>query len=127
MNGCGLLRLVEIFDRVAVSDIAWTRTSRWRRQLASLWPGIADVRCLRVTATPAQAHLLAGWLRSRLERPDIELEIVASDRLVEVRVDGEPAPFPPGEPPAPSDLLSDELEQFGRDPIYEAAARAAAA
>ena len=78
-----------------------------------------------MTATPAQAHLLAGWLRSRLERPEIELEIVPADRLVDVVVDGEETPFPPGEPPAPSDLLSDELEQFGRDRIYEEAVRAA--
>ena len=119
-------RLAEVFDEVCVSDIAWARTSRWRRQLASLWPGIADVRRIRVTATPAQAYLLAGWLRSRLERPEIELEIVPSDRLVEVEVDGEPTPFPPGEPPAPSDLLSDELEQYGRDRVYEEAALAAA-
>ena len=42
-----------------------------------------------------------------------------------VRFDGEPTPFPPGEPPAASDLLSDELEQFGRDRIYEEAVRAA--
>jgi glucose-6-phosphate dehydrogenase assembly protein OpcA len=42
-------RLVEIFDRVAVSDIAWARTSRWRMELASLWPGIADVRRIKVT------------------------------------------------------------------------------
>jgi Glucose-6-phosphate dehydrogenase subunit len=119
--------LAEIFDQVAVSDIAWARTSRWRRQLASLWPGIADVRRIRVTSTPAQAHLLAGWLRSRLQRPEIELEIVPSDRLKGVDVDGEPTPFPPGEPPLPSDLLSDELDRFGRDPIYEDAVRAAAA
>jgi hypothetical protein len=119
-------RLAEIFEDVAVSDIAWARTSRWRRQLASLWPGIADVRRLHVTATPAQAHLLAGWLRSRLERPDIELELTTAERLVGVEVDGEPAQFPPGDAPAAADLLSDELDQFGRDPIYEAAVRAAA-
>ncbi|MGE5691001.1 MAG: glucose-6-phosphate dehydrogenase assembly protein OpcA [Pseudomonadota bacterium] len=118
--------LAAVFDRVAVSDIAWARTSRWRRQLASLWPGIADVRRLHVTATPAQAHLLAGWLRSRLGRPELELELTPADRLEGVDVDGAPAPFPPGDPPAPSDLLSDELDQFGRDPVYEAAVRAAA-
>src|SRR5436305_6105161 len=65
--------LATVFDRVIVSDIAWARTSRWRPQLASLWPGIADVKRVRVSGTAAQAHLLAGWLRSRLGR-DIELE-----------------------------------------------------
>src|SRR5207237_1110980 len=58
--------LTEIFDRVAVSDIAWARTSRWRPQLASLWPGISAVKSVRVTGTAAQAQLLAGRLRSRL-------------------------------------------------------------
>ena len=29
--------------------------------------------------------------------------------------------FPPGDPPLPSDVLSDELDRFTRDPVYEAA------
>jgi glucose-6-phosphate dehydrogenase assembly protein OpcA len=118
--------LTEIFDRVAVSDIAWARTSRWRPQLASLWPGIADVRRIRVTGTASQAHLLAGWLRSRLQH-DVVLEHDPSDRLVGVDIDGEPAPFPPGDPPSGADLLSEELDKFGRDRIYEDAVRGALA
>jgi glucose-6-phosphate dehydrogenase assembly protein OpcA len=118
-------RLPEIFDHVAVSDIAWARTSRWRPMLASLWPGIADVERLRVTGTAAQGHLLAGWLRSRLQRP-IELELEPSDRLVGVELDGEPAPFPPGDPPSGADVLSEELDTFNRDRVYEDAVRAAA-
>jgi glucose-6-phosphate dehydrogenase assembly protein OpcA len=117
-------RLAEVFDRVAVSDIAWARTSRWRRQLASLWPGIAEVKRIKVIGTEAQAHLLAGWLRSRLKR-EIALEREHADRLTGVEIDGEPAPFPPGDPPDPADLLSDELERFTRDRIYEEAVRAA--
>jgi hypothetical protein len=116
--------LTEIFDRVAVSDIAWARTSRWRPMLATLWPGIADVRGIRVTGTAAQAHLLAGWLRSRLGH-DVALEHDPSDRLLGVDIDGEPAPFPPGDPPSGADLLSEELDQFGGDRIYEDAVRAA--
>jgi glucose-6-phosphate dehydrogenase assembly protein OpcA len=111
-------RLEEIFDRVVVSDIAWSRTSRWRQQLASLWPGIAEVSRIRVTGTEAQAHLLAGWLRSRLGR-EIALEHEPSDHLVGVDVDGEATPFPPGDAPPPADLLSDELERFTRDRVYE--------
>jgi hypothetical protein len=118
-------RLAGFFDRTAASDIAWARTERWRRQLASLWPGIATVRRIRVTGTAAQAHLLAGWLRSRLGRPEIGLEHEPDERLVGVDVDGEPAPFPPGDPPHPSELLSEELDRFGRDPVYEQAVRAA--
>ena len=37
-------RLAELFPRCAASDIAWARTSRWRSHLATLWPGIAEVR-----------------------------------------------------------------------------------
>jgi glucose-6-phosphate dehydrogenase assembly protein OpcA len=118
-------QLPEIFERVVVSDIAWARTSRWRHQLASLWPGIAGVKKVRVTGTAAQAALLAGWLRSRLDRP-IELEHEESDHLVAVELDGEAAPFPPGDPPPPADLLSEQLDRFERDRIYEEAVRSAA-
>jgi glucose-6-phosphate dehydrogenase assembly protein OpcA len=111
-----------IFDRVAVSDIAWTRTSRWRMQLASLWPQISGVERIRVTGTAAQAQLLAGWLRSRLQR-DVQLEHRPADNLAAVEIDGEAAPFPPGDPPDASDLLSEELDRFERDRIYEDAVR----
>jgi glucose-6-phosphate dehydrogenase assembly protein OpcA len=118
-------RLAQLFDRTAVSDIAWARTSRWRALLASLWPDIANVGAIRVHGTAAQAHLLAGWLRSRLGRADIVLEHVDAERLEGIDLDGEPVAFPPGDPPSPSDVLSDELDRFTRDPVYEAAVRAA--
>jgi glucose-6-phosphate dehydrogenase assembly protein OpcA len=117
--------LTEIFERVVVSDIAWARTSRWRHELASLWPGIADVKKIRVTGTAAQAELLAGWLRSRLQHP-VDLEHEESDHLAAVDLDGEHAPFPPGDPPPPADLLSEQLDRFERDRIYEEAVRSAA-
>jgi glucose-6-phosphate dehydrogenase assembly protein OpcA len=110
--------LAQIFDRVVVSDIAWARTSRWRPMLASLWPDIAGVQRIRVTGTAAQAHLLAGWLRSRLKHT-VELEHDPADRLHSVDIDGEPAPFPPGDPPSGADVLSEELDKFARDRIYE--------
>jgi glucose-6-phosphate dehydrogenase assembly protein OpcA len=114
--------LAQIFDRVVVSDIAWARTSRWRPMLASLWPDIAGVQRIRVTGTAAQAHLLAGWLRSRLKHT-VELEHDPADRLHGVDIDGEPAPFPPGDPPSGADVLSEELDTFARDRIYEDAVR----
>ena len=77
-----------------------------------------------MTGTAAQAHLLTGWLRSRLKHP-VELEHEQSDRLVGVELDGEPAPFPPGDPPSGADVLSEELDKYGRDRIYEAAVKAA--
>jgi hypothetical protein len=119
-------KLVRLFDRTAVSDIAWARTGRWRSLLASLWPEIASVRRIRVRGTAAQAHLLAGWLRARLDQ-DVELDHEPAERLEGIDIDGEPAPFPPGDPPASSELLSDELDTFGRDRIYEQAVAAAAA
>jgi glucose-6-phosphate dehydrogenase assembly protein OpcA len=113
--------LAELFPRCAASDIAWSRTSRWRSHLATLWPGIADVRTLRVHGTSAQAWLLCGWLRSRLGREDIALEHEPAETLEGVDLDGNAVPLPPGDPPAPSDVLSDELERFTPDPVYEAA------
>ena len=117
--------LAALFGRAAVSDIAWARTSRWRAHLATFWPEIASVSRIRVRATAAQAHLLRGWLASRLGHP-IELEHEPSDRLEAVWLDGEPVGLPPGDPPDPSDLLSDELDTFTRDRIYEQAVFAAA-
>ena len=117
--------LGRLFDRAAVSDIAWARTSRWRAHLATFWPGIAGVRTIRVRATEAQAHLLRGWLSSRLGH-EIALEHDPADRLEEVALDGEPVGLPPGDPPASSELLSDELDDYDRDRVYEQAALAAA-
>ena len=121
------VRLTQLFERTAVSDIAWARTSRWRSLLSTLWPGIADVGSIRVHGTKAQASLLAGWLRSRLGRDDIALEHVEAERLEGIDLDGKPASFPPGDPPLPSDVLSEELDRFTRDPVYEAAVLAAVA
>jgi hypothetical protein len=115
--------LAKRFDRTVISDIAWERTERWRRELAGAWP--FEAREISVTATRAQALLLAGWLRSRLGHA-VAVEHEPADVLTSVYVDGKAIDAPPGEPPPPSELLSDQLERFTRDPIYEAAARAAA-
>jgi hypothetical protein len=119
----GYRGLVDVFPHTAASDIAWARTGRWRELLASLWPGIAATQRLRVHGTAAQAHLLAGWLRSRLGTR-IELEHEPGERLEGIDLDGRQAPFPPGNPPSSSELLSDELERYARDPVYEAAVAA---
>jgi hypothetical protein len=111
------------FESAACTDIAWRRIERWRRCLARMWPGIAELRTLRVEGPIAEASLLAGWLRSRLER-EVELQHDDSEELVAVDVDGTACPVP-REHPSSSDLLSAELDEFGRDRVYEAAARAA--
>lgn len=116
--------LKKCFGETAVSDIAFRRTLRWRAALAELWPGIADVRKVAVTGPKADAALISGWLRSRLGRK-IELEHEESEEVRAVSVDGDAVRPPRGEQPDPSALLSAELDQFGRDPVYEAAVLAA--
>jgi len=116
--------LEALFDRIAVSDIAWGRGLGWRGRLAALWPGIASVERLSVTGPKADALLLAGWLRSRLGT-ELELTHRAAESIERVAVDGEAVTPPLGGTPDASDLLSAELDVFGRDPVYEAAVRAA--
>jgi glucose-6-phosphate dehydrogenase assembly protein OpcA len=114
--------LARLFDRIAVSDIAWGRGRMWRGRLAELWPGIGKIEKLSVTGPRADALLLAGGLRSRLRR-DVELVHRPGKGVTRVAVDGEVVKAPPGLPATPSDLLSAELDNFGRDSIYEAAVR----
>lgn len=116
--------LAKLFDRIAVSDIAWGRAVGWRGRLAEQWPEVKKVEQLSVTGPKADALLLAGWLRSRL-RKQVRLTHRAAGELERVAVDGEPVAPPRGGPPTPSDLLSAELDQFGRDPVYEASVTAA--
>jgi glucose-6-phosphate dehydrogenase assembly protein OpcA len=111
-------------DRTACSDIAWRRTEPWRRALAALWPGIAEEDELRVVGPQAEASLLAGWLRSRLDR-EVELVREAADALERVVAAGQTVEAPPHELRTASDLLSAELDELSRDPVYEDAARAA--
>jgi glucose-6-phosphate dehydrogenase assembly protein OpcA len=117
------VRLAELFDRIVVSDLAWARTLGWRAGLADLWPGIKRARDLGVNGPRAEALLLRGWLRSRLRR-DIRLRHEDASRLERVEVDGKPVRPAFGLAASPSDLLSDQLELFTRDPVYEAAVRA---
>lgn len=118
----GLERLPSVFDRVAVSDIAWDRTEPWREAIAQRWPEIADVRELRVVGPRAEALLLAGWLRSRLAR-EIELEHEPGEEIAEVEADGEEIQVVRRGSRSPSDLLSDQLDVFCRHSVYEEAVR----
>ncbi len=120
----GLAELAHRFDDVAVSDIAFARSASWRARLAELWPGIAEVETLRVEGPRADALLVGGWLRSRLRR-DVRLVRRAAESITAMSVDGTAVARPEGEAPRASDLLSAELDHLGRDPVYEAAVRAA--
>ena len=117
-------RLALLFDHVAVSDIAFSRTLPWRARLAQRWPGIRTIDRLSVEGPKADALLLAGWLRSRLRR-DVALSRRGADEVRAIRIDGTPLDAPVGELESGSDLLSDELDNFGRDPVFEGAVQAA--
>lgn len=118
--------LAGLFERIAVSDIAWRRTLPWRVALANRWPQIRRVERLAVDGPRSDALLLDGWLRSRLRR-DIALTQRAAEAVSRVRVDGDPVPLPSRKALSDSELLSAELDTLTRDPVYEAAVRAAAA
>lgn len=119
------VELAGLFDRVAVSDLAWRRTLPWRRGLAGGWPKVGEIRELRVVGPAAEARLLTGWLRSRLHRP-VELAHEDAKEIELVSADGEEVSAR-AEPQSASDLLSDDLDQLGRDPVYEGTVRAASA
>lgn len=115
-------RLPELFDRIAVSDIAWARLQPWREAVAALWPGIAEAASVRVAGPEAEALLLSAWLGARLGRA-IELEHQPAGEVELVEVDGSAARPSRFERRSASDLLSDQLEIFGRDKVYEEAVR----
>jgi glucose-6-phosphate dehydrogenase assembly protein OpcA len=121
--GASFEGLANIFGRIAVSDLSWARTLRWRAALAELWPGIREARDLHVTGPRAEALLVHGWLRSRLGGGP-ELRRREGRKLTRIEVDGRlvrPMRLPAR---SASDLLSEQLEVYGRDAVYEAAARA---
>jgi len=117
-------RLAELFGATAVSDIVWRRTLPWRLELARDWPAIGDCRDLAVTGPAPDAHLLAGWLRSRLGH-DLELSVEPADEVESIAVNGRTLSEPREEQPSSSALLSAELETFSRERVYEAAVRTA--
>jgi len=111
------------FDRVVVSDLAWSRGLGHRAGLAELWPEIRQARTLEVRGPRADAALLHGWLQARLKRP-IGLRRSEARSLSRVAVDGTPVRVPRRLVRSASDQLSDQLEVYTRDPVYEAAVRA---
>jgi glucose-6-phosphate dehydrogenase assembly protein OpcA len=116
--------LARYFDRTSVSDIAWGRTERWRLALADAWPGIADLTELFVRGQQADALLLTGWLRSRLDR-SVCLRHEEAPSTEAVAVDGaEISPPESAELETPSELLSRELDRLARDGLYEQATQA---
>jgi glucose-6-phosphate dehydrogenase assembly protein OpcA len=121
-----MTQLPELFDRVAISDIAWAKVQPWREACAALWPDIGEADSLRVAGPRGETLLLWGWLRARLRR-ELELEHEPAGEVELVAIDGEDVPAPRAKRTSSSDLLSDQLEIFGRDRIYEEAVSALSA
>ena len=66
-------RAESIFQRTAMTDIRWTRLTRWRSALAHIFdlPQVSDAanefeRLTIEAVDPDAGRLFAGWLRSRL-------------------------------------------------------------
>lgn len=114
----GYARLAEVLESVVVSDIAWARTERWRRAIAALWPGVADAEEVHVAGPYPEAALLARWMTCRLKR-QVELRHDPAGEIELVEVDGHQAVPGRFERMSSSDLLSNQLEIFGRDRPYE--------
>jgi glucose-6-phosphate dehydrogenase assembly protein OpcA len=108
-------------DDVAVSDIAWARLQPWRQAIASFWPDVAEASSVRVAGPKVEGLLLGRWLACRLKRA-VEVELEPAGEIELVEVDGRSVRAR-AEPKSPADLLSDQLEIFGRDRIYEEAVR----
>ena len=115
--------LLAVFGRTAVSDIAWARTLPWRTELAGYWPGIREQE-IHIRGPRAEGTLLRAWLNARLDRA---IRPVEEGKQLSVRLGGEKLPPPVDGDLGPSDLLSAELDRFGRDPVYEEAVKTAAA
>ena len=115
--------LQAVFGRTAVSDIAWARTLPWRTELAGYWPGIREQE-IHIRGPRAEGTLLRAWLNARLDRA---IRPVEEGKQLSVRLGGEKLPPPVDGDLGPSDLLSAELDRFGRDPVYEEAVKTAAA
>jgi len=112
--------LTRWFDRIAVSDLAWLRTLAWRAGIAELWP--IEPRTLDVTGPRADATLLQLWLQTRLKRK-VALRRHDAKEVRRLAVDGVEVRTRRRHRRSPSDLLSDALEVFDRDQVYEAAIR----
>ena len=118
----GYERIATVFERIAVSDIAWARTELWRLAVASLWPNVADAERIRIAGPRVEALLLSHWLSSRLDRA-VELEHEPAGEIELVEVDGKAVAPARHDLGSPSDLLSAQLEIFSRDRVYEETVR----
>lgn len=117
----GYAKLRTMFEHVASSDICWQRLEPWRRAIAAHGLNAEPPAVVEVHGPDFEARLLAAWLVARLGSR-VALEHCESVDVVRVRLDGEDVRVPRHLRRSDSELLSCELDQLGRDPIYEEAA-----
>jgi glucose-6-phosphate dehydrogenase assembly protein OpcA len=131
------------------SDLAWTRLTNWRAQLASALdlPPYEKVTQAAVVgeADSPSSELLAGWFASRLNVPVSRAKATTGEGIVQVtltrrsgavdllRPDGKTGTLTqPGQPDrrialqrrSVKDCLAEELRRLDPDEIYEAALKA---
>jgi glucose-6-phosphate dehydrogenase assembly protein OpcA len=126
------------------TDLAWTRTTPWRTQLAAAFDSVTDP-AVSATVTASRndpsAALFAGWLRSRLRIPvtvdetgsrrginavrvvmgtdENELTLARSDsRTAVLTRPGQPTRSMPLPELGLGDLLAEELRRLDDDPVY---------
>jgi glucose-6-phosphate dehydrogenase assembly protein OpcA len=117
----GYARLLECRDLAAVSDLSWRKLEPWRRAIAACWPQHPGLERLVVAGPALGARLVAAWLAARLQRPS-ELDHRGAPSLLDITLDGEPIPPPRLASAGASELLSADLDQVHRDPVFEEAA-----
>lgn len=150
---------IEAVERVCLQasglvDLAWARTAAWREAVAGLFDGPAQRKALsrligvEVVGPRNEARLLAGWLRSRLQRQVgldgrqakrlRKIELVCGDEVFVVERESRAGYGVAGGPSVPSHtvslplrdtahVLAAELDRLGGDEVFEQALLAATA
>lgn len=131
---------------VGDTDMAWSRTTRWRGLLATALdlPPYESVTAVTVTGASdsASTDLLAGWLAVRLKCPVRRARSAAGTGLVNVRMERASGPIElvrpdrrmgtltqPDQPerqldltrPGTAESLAEELSRLGGDEVYREA------
>jgi len=117
----GYVLLRDRFDSIASSDLAWRRLEPWRRAIAACRPRPRAVEQVSVMGPELESRLLAAWLRERLGCK-IRFEHTSAAHLSLVSLDGVAVSPPRFANRGASELLSLDLEQMTRDPVFEEAA-----
>lgn len=132
------------------TDMAWSRTTRWRALLATALDQGPFEQVDSVTVTgasdSASADLIAGWLSVRLRCPVDRVDGPAGRGLMSVRLDRAGGPIvlerasndqailtQPGQQPRPfplprpstAEALSEELRHLDKDEVYRLALKSA--